>query len=391
MRPLVAVLSTGTELMRGRSVDTHLGHFARAIERIGLEVDFHATCGDDFARIVDELKLAAARADVILFSGGLGPTEDDLTRAAVSEAFHRELKFRPVLWKTIRARFRIPMAAINRRQAFLPDGAEALPNPNGSAPGFALEAGGVKFFALPGPPREMIPMFEAHVMPRLPRAARFALWEGASVGLPEGDVDTIAHRIVKGASYGLTVKSGVVNIAVRGGRIRPIVDRLRRALGSNLLEAPTLAASVAKLLGRRTIAVAESCTGGLIASKLTDVPGISANLIEACVTYSNGSKVARLGVPPGLIQRHGAVSAQVVLEMADGIRRTSGADIGVAVTGIAGPDGGSKEKPVGLVYHAVSAGGRTRVERRVWPGGRSDVKERAANFALDLLRRRLQA
>jgi nicotinamide-nucleotide amidase len=403
MTPRVAVLATGSELMRGRSIDTHLAYFARRLEAAGIEISHHSTSGDDLGRIVEEIRRAAEVSDVVLLTGGLGPTEDDFTRRAAAEAFGRPLVFVPSAWKSIRDRFRryrIRMAGINRRQAFLPEGARLLPNPHGSAPGFAMEARGVRFFALPGPPREMHPMFERYVLPAIVRAfparGRFRLWEGKTFGLPEGTVDEIVRPIVarrRGATYGLTVTGGTVNLAVRveGGSPEPLARALRKALGRHFVGPHSLEATVAELLARKrkSIAIAESCTGGLIAHKLTEVPGISAALLEGCVAYSDASKTARLGVDPALLRRRGAVSAEVAAAMAEGMARTAGAEVGVATTGIAGPSGGSKKKPVGLVFHAVHYRGRTRVERRVFPGDRTYVKERAANLALDLVRRAL--
>jgi nicotinamide-nucleotide amidase len=389
----VEILSTGTELLRGKNVDTNLAWLARECEKAGLEVRHHQAVDDHFGRLVDAVKLAAARADVILMTGGLGPTEDDFTRAVAEEAFHRPLRYRPALWERIRERFRrnrIRMAAINRRQAFVPEGAAVLPNPNGSAPGFALRQDGVYFAAMPGPPREMMPMFRDHVLPAIRTRADFGIWEGKSCGLPEGTVDEIVRRIVgTRAGYGLTVKAGQVSISVRaeGSRRKKTLEdlsrRIRKALGDCFYEGE-LPEAVARMLAERgeTLAVAESCTGGLIAHRLTDVPGVSEVLIEAAVTYSNASKVRRLGVPEELIREHGAVSEAVARAMSLGIARTSGADHGVAVTGIAGPSGGSKEKPVGLCWIAVDG----RAERKVFAGERTYVKERAAQHALNLLR-----
>ena len=400
----VQVLSTGTELLRGRAVDTNLGFIAREFEKIGLEIAYHATCGDDFARLVEELKLAASRVDVCIMTGGLGPTEDDLTRPAVEEAFHRPLRFDPKLWRTIGSRFRqykIRMAAINRRQAFRPERAVAIPNPHGTAPGFRLAIDDFMLFALPGPPREMRPMLLKSVLPVLARKVQknWDLWEGKSIGLPEGDVDVLVRRIVgRRATYGLTVGRGTVSISVRAEGpsrkkvLRELSSRIRRALGVRFLDAP-VEETVGRLLLKRgvTVAVAESCTGGMIAHKLTDVAGISKVLLEAVVAYSNESKIRRLGVPKELIERYGAVSRPVALAMAEGVARTSGAEIGVATTGIAGPSGGSKEKPVGLVYTAVAYGKRSRLNERVIPGDRKEVKERAANHALNMMRLALLA
>lgn len=392
----VEVLSTGTEILRGRNIDTHLSWLACRLEEAGLEVLHHQAVDDHRGRLVDAIKLAAARSDIILLTGGLGPTEDDLTREAAAEAFHRPLVFRPAIWSRIRRRFRrhrLRMAAINRRQACVPRGARSLPNPEGTAPGFLLREGGVLFAALPGPPHEMRPMFLRRVLPRIRAARRFDFWEAFIFGVPEGTVDETLRRIVKGrAAYGLMVRGGEVGFSIRaeGPRrkevLRGLSRRVRAALGDDLLES-RLPEEVARRLisTRTTLAVAESCTGGLIAHKLTEIPGISEVLLESVVAYSNGAKTRRLGVPEGLLREHGAVSPEVARAMARGAARTGGAELGVAVTGIAGPGGGSKAKPAGLCYVAVGG----RVERRVFPGDRGAVKDRAANFALDMVRREL--
>ena len=389
----VEILSSGTELLRGKNVDTNSAWLGRQLGRAGLEVSYHQTIGDHFGRLVDAFKLAASRADVILLTGGLGPTEDDFTRAAAEEAFHRPLVFRPELWRRIEARFRksgTRMASINRRQAYVPRGASVLPNPHGTAPGFLLRQGGVVFAALPGPPREMEPMFLDHVLPRIRTKADFAIWEGNTYGIPEGTVNELVNGIVgKRATYGLTVRWGRVNIFIRtegSRRIQVLADlsrRVKRALGPGFMDAEVQEVVARKLIATgTTLAVAESCTGGLIAHRLTDVPGVSVVLLESVVTYSNASKVKRLGVDPELIRERGAVSAEVARAMALGVARTSGARVGLAVTGIAGPGGGTAAKPVGLCYLAVN----DRVESKVFSGDRSAVKERAAGYALNLLR-----
>ncbi len=389
----VEILSTGNELLRGRNVDAHLAWLARTLEPAGLEVRHHQTVGDDLGRLVDAIKLAAARADVVLLTGGLGPTEDDHTREAAAKAFHRPLGFRRDVWKEIRARFRhhrVKMASINRRQAFAPKGAVVLPNPNGSAPGFFLRQDGVFFAALPGPSGEMQPMFLRRVLPVLRPRRRFDLWEAKCHGIPEASIDEVVGRLVgKKAAYGLTASGGQITISIRaeGPRrkkiLRELSRRVRSALGDHLYEGE-LAETVARMLIRsgKKIAVAESCTGGLIAHRLTNVAGVSDVLCETLVTYSNESKIRRLGVPRELIVRHGAVSEEVARAMALGVARTSGADLGVAVTGIAGPTGGTPSKPVGLCYMAVN----DRVERRIFPGNRRNVKLRAAGYALNMVR-----
>jgi len=392
----VEILSTGTELLRGKNLDSNAAWLAQQLGRAGLEVFYHQTVDDHFGRLVDAFKLAASRADLILLTGGLGPTEDDYTRTVAEEAFHRRLVYRPQIWKEIQERFRkygTRMAAINKRQAFVPEGSTVLPNPNGTAPGFLLRTSDVVFVAMPGPPREMQPMFRDHVLPRIRRTVDFAVWEGYAYGIPEGTVDEIVKRIVGNrATFGLTARIGRVNISVRaeGSRRKQVLDdlsrRIRAALGPCYMAGELNEVVARKLIETRTtIAVAESCTGGLLSHRLTEVAGISAVLLESVVTYSNESKIRRLGVDEALIDEHGAVSEAVARAMALGVARTSGASIGMAVTGIAGPGGGSKRKPVGLCYMAVGE----RVESKVFSGDRSAIKERAAGYALNMLRLRL--
>jgi nicotinamide-nucleotide amidase len=393
----VEILSTGTELLRGKNVDTNSAWIAQKLADAGLEVRYHQTIDDHFGRLVDAIKLAASRSDLLLMTGGLGPTEDDYTRTAVEEAFHRPLEYRPELWKAIEARFKrtgTRMAAINKRQAYVPKGAVVLPNPNGTAPGFLLRDGPVRFVAMPGPPREMQPMFLSHVLPRIRTRADFDVWSCNSYGIPEGTVDEIVKKIVGArAGYGLTVSLGRVNISIRaeGPRRKKVLADLSRrvcaALGDAYMDAEVHQVVAWKLMETgTTLAVAESCTGGLISHRLTEVPGISDVLLESLVTYSNESKVKRLGVDPALIAAHGAVSEEVARAMALGAARTSGAQVGLAVTGIAGPGGGSERKPVGLCYMAVN----DHVESKVFVGDRSHVKDRAAGYALNMLRLWLQ-
>jgi nicotinamide-nucleotide amidase len=389
----VEILSTGTELLRGKNVDTNAAWLAQQLADAGLEVVHHQTVDDHFGRLVDAIKLAASRSDLLLMTGGLGPTEDDYTRTAVEEAFHRPLAYRAELWKQIQARFKrtgTRMATINQRQAYVPKGALVLPNPNGTAPGFMLREGPVRFVALPGPPREMQPMFRNYVLPRIRTRGDFDVWSCNSFGIPEGTVDEIVKKIVGArATYGLTVRLGRVNITLRaeGPRRKKVLGdlsrRVRAALGDCYMDAEVHEVVARKLIeSGTTLAVAESCTGGLISHRLTEVPGISEVLLESVVTYSNESKVKRLGVDPELIRAHGAVSEEVARAMALGVARTSGAKVGLAVTGIAGPGGGSERKPVGLCCMAVN----DRVESKVFVGDRSHVKDRAAAYALNMLR-----
>lgn len=401
----VEIISTGTEMMRGRSIDTNFAHVARQLTRLGYDVRYHSTYGDAFEDLKQGIQLALGRADVVIMTGGLGPTVDDLTRDAAAAVVNRPLEFHEDELGKIAERFKarnLPMPKINRRQAYFPRGATILANPVGSAPGFMLEHRKKLFFALPGPPREM-----SEMLPEVIRllAARFGapahhLEKSFKIfGIPESQVEADALPIVKrfrNLAYGITAKGGTVslNFQVLGPKAEETITKLRDAFRKRFDKAlfgeddDTIGEATARLLleRNRTIALAESCTGGLIADRLTDVPGISASLVETVVTYSNDSKIKRLGVPENLIAEHGAVSEAVARAMAEGVRKTSGANIGASTTGIAGPTGGTPGKPVGLVLMAVSTRKGTVVERRVFGGSRRDVKERATDLTLNLIR-----
>lgn len=401
----VEIISTGTEMMRGRSIDTNFAYLARQLTRLGYDVRYHSTYGDTFEDLKQGIRLALGRADIVIMTGGLGPTADDLTRDAVAAVTNRPLVFHGDELRKIAGRFKsrnLPMPKINRRQAYFPRGATILANPVGSAPGFMVEHRKKLFFALPGPPRELSEMLPAVIdlltdrfvapAPHLEKSFKI-------FGIPESQVETVALPVVKrfrNLVYGITAKGGTIslNFKVLGGKAEETVAKLRDAFRKRFDKAlfgeddDTIGEATARqLLERnRTLAVAESCTGGLIADRLTDVPGISASLVEAVVTYSNDSKIKRLGVPEELIAEHGAVSEPAARAMAEGIRKTSGADVGASTTGIAGPTGGTAEKPVGLVFMAVSTRRGTVVERRVFGGSRRDVKERATDLTLNLIR-----
>jgi nicotinamide-nucleotide amidase len=405
--PVVEVVSTGTELMLGRSIDGNFATIAAALQDLPLRVRHHSTYGDDFTDLCNGLKLALARADVVLWTGGLGPTADDLTRDVAAKVFHRPLVFDPKIWKYIRSLFRRvhrKPSAIQKQQAFRPKGSRTLINPVGSAPGFHVTVGGQHFFALPGVPFEMEAMLHARVIPTLTQT--FGSGKGPSVltfklyGLPESTVEEKAYpfiRRIQGVVYGITVARGIVTIRLRLQSTsqrehlrKKISSFLQRTFGEHFfadreVDLPTLVAE-SLLKSRRTLASAESCTGGFITDRMTDIPGASQWLRESVVCYSNESKLLRLGVSPETIRRQGAVSARCALEMAKGIAQTSGADYGISSTGIAGPTGAQPGKPVGLVYTAVWGRGRGRVEERRFHAPRQGIKERAADQALNLLR-----
>lgn len=392
---IVEVVASGTELIRGRSIDTNSPYIARRLNAAGHDVRFISCYGDDLKELCHGLKNAFRRARLVVITGGLGPTVDDLTRDAVATATRRKLVLNRRELHRQKGR-----PKINERQAYFPKGATILPNPVGSASGFMVGHAGRTLVALPGVPREMEPMLEL-ALSKL-KGGKISWIDKAFkiAGVAESVVESELYpsiRTFKNVDYGITAKSGVISIILRvhGGDAPGTIDRIRTLIREKMGNAffgedeDTLARSTAALLleRKRTIAVAESCTGGEIASRLTDVPGISESLIEAVVTYSNESKVRRLGVSESSLAKYGAVSEQVAREMAEGVRNT--ADVGAATTGIAGPTGGTDEKPVGLVFMAVATSKGTTVQQKVFGGSRLEIKSRASDYTLNLIRKAL--
>jgi len=414
----VEILSVGNEVVGGAVADTNAAWLAGHLEALGLEVVGHRAVRDRRPEIVAALEAAAAASDVVVVTGGLGPTPDDLTREAAADAVGRRLVPSPDAETALRAFFRRrgrEAHPSNLKQATVPEGAAVLPNRRGTAAGFALAHRGSRFFFLPGVPAEMRGMFDDEVAPRL----RGQGSDGAACcrqvplfGVPESEVGArLKDLMARGANpeVGTLAKTGliVVRILARGpddASAAVLADRtaaeVRRRFGEHVVaeEGDSLPEAVVGELLRsgRTLAVAESCTGGLVAKMLTDVPGVSAGLLEAVVAYSNAAKVRRLDVPERLLATHGAVSREVAEAMARGVRAGSGANLGLAVTGIAGPGGavpaarGRAAKPVGLVYLAAADERGIVSEEARLGGHRAQVRTRAAMMALDLLRRRLR-
>lgn len=406
-----SIVSIGNEVLSGRTVDTNAAHLGWQLRRVGVPVVSAHTVGDRREAIVRALELAAGEADVIVTTGGLGPTDDDLTRQAFADYLGVALEVRDELLSSIRALFErrgVPMPAKNEIQACVPKGAEVIDNSWGTAPGIAAEREGKLLFALPGVPREMEKMLEASVLPRLR-----ALGQGQTVGVRRlhcygAGESTIAEMLGNAMDRGrnplvnCTAHLGVITLeivasAASGGEAMEMLERqegaLRAALGELVfgVDGQTLGEVVGQKLARagQTLAVAESCTGGLVAKLITDVPGASEYFTRGWTTYSNEAKVAELGVSSSLIDAHGAVSAEVATAMAQGARRRARADHAIGITGIAGPGGGSEQKPVGLVYISLDGSEGSATSRHVFSRDRSSVRLRAAQTALDLLRRRL--
>jgi nicotinamide-nucleotide amidase len=411
----VEVINTGTELLLGKVINSHLSFFGEELFKLGLRIEQQICIPDGDAirtALIDSFKAA----DIVLVTGGLGPTSDDITREITADLLGRELYLDASILDGIREMFEsrgYTMSATNDRQAMVPDGAEVLDNPNGTAPGLYLPASAdgdipsPHIFLLPGPPRELKPMFVDQVAPRIrallgPDAEARQLRNFKLFGIGES---TVAERVegalaaIGGLELGYCARLGEVDvrcIASDSHALEQAEAIIREAFPRQLVnvgEQSIEEVLIAKLreLGQ-TIATAESCTGGLIASTLTDASGSSSVFHRGYVTYANDAKQEILGVPAELLEQHGAVSEEVVRAMAEGCLKVSGADHAISVSGIAGPTGGSKEKPVGTVHLAVASradGSPTHSIKHFYPVERSAFKLRTTRFALDLLRQRL--
>lgn len=407
---MIATLSIGDELMLGEIVDTNAPFIATRLYGEGYRVARHLAVGDDEAAIAAAIRELAATHRVIVATGGLGPTEDDVTARAAAMAFDQELTLREEVLTHIRAfaaRVGRTLHPRNEQQAWLPATAELIPNPVGTAYGFRLEHGDCSLFVLPGVPDEMAAMFTATVLPTLCRllpSPPVCLTRVLKViGLPEAEISARVFDLAgPGIELAYCVAFPEVQLKLRAtGRDRAGVEallddtasRVRERLGDAVFAEgeETIDTVVARLFRERelTLALAESCTGGLIAKRITDLPGSSAYFSQGIVAYANEAKERLLGVPRELLLNFGAVSREVAEAMANGVRERAGCDLGLAVTGVAGPDGGSEEKPVGTVYIALADAEGCRVERFRFGGSRDKVRIRTAVMALDWLRHRL--
>lgn len=406
------IIAVGSELLTPDFEDTNSLFLTAGLNAIGIEVSYKTVVGDDERDLARVLRTSLGRSGLILCMGGLGPTEDDRTRETLAGLLGRKLVFHSDIRAHIRERFRrrgVRMSASNLKQCYVIEGAEVLDNPNGTAPGLWLSVAGHKIALLPGPPREIRPMFENHILPRLaalgcgPVVRRIVRLTGLGESVMESLLKPVYPAVPPDVTVTTLASPGDLSIRLTyrgpGDRAPAVLDRLERAI-ENVL-APWIysrdGASLEEVVGallkdqKKTIACAESCTGGLLSDRLTDVPGSSAYFFESAVVYGNRAKTRRLGVAAALIDRSGAVSAAVARAMAVGIRKTSGADLGLAVTGIAGPGGGTPRKPVGLVYIALAHSRGVTVLKSIFFGGRADIKFQSSQKALDLVRKSLTA
>jgi nicotinamide-nucleotide amidase len=400
-------------MLLGDLVDTNSAWISQRLAGLGVGIYRHTTVGDNPERLVAALRQAASTSDLVVTTGGLGPTSDDLTNACISTLTGREMVEYPEAREHVDRMFqkfgRKPTAN-NYKQALFPEGTELIPNPVGTAMGALVEWEGTLFATLPGVPPEMKSMFEATLEPLIrartegsivSKTLHFAgIGESALAEKVQEFLDATDPTVAPLAGQGrvrLRITTRAATEKEAQEKIAPVEKEMIARLSEYYFgeDDETLESAVGRLLQERgaKLALAESCTGGLLAKRLTDMPGSSAYFQEGLITYSNESKERLLGVPHDLIMEHGAVSEPVAREMAEGARRVSGADYGLSVTGIAGPDGGTEEKPVGLVFVGISDSNNTFAEKldlTAWARSRDSIRERSANRAFDLLRLHLE-
>jgi nicotinamide-nucleotide amidase len=405
------IIAIGSEMLAPDRTDTNSLWLTEQLNQLGIEVKLKTIVGDDDARLEEAIKDAVRRSKVVISTGGLGPTEDDITRKITARALGRRLLLDEQVLADIKERFRgfgVAMPERNSRQAMVIEDAAVLPNPNGTAPGMFIDHDGTAIVLLPGPPREMKPMFVDHVRSRLEsRAGKIRVVRRMLrvAGLGESAVDEkIAPVYTQYDNPQTTIlfnQSEIeIHLTARGrtdDEVNALLDKvvlqIEEKLGDAVFsfngEKMEEVIGLKLSLGGYTLSVAESCTGGLLAQRITEVPGSSKYFIEGVVTYANEAKTRALGVEPILLLEHGAVSAPVAEAMAEGIRKRAGTDFGISITGVAGPGGGTEEKPVGTVFIALASEMGTEHRRLKLPGDRNLIRWRASQAAMEMLRRKL--
>ncbi len=404
----VELICVGTELLLGNIVNTNAAYLAEKCAGLGLSCYYQTVVGDNAERLGEVLRTAAGRSDVVILSGGLGPTEDDLTKEVAAGIMGRELVEDPGSRAHIQAFFasRNPVPTDNNwKQAMMPQGGIVLPNPNGTAPGVIIADESTHVVLLPGPPHELKPMFETHVIPYLKKLEPGVISSQTVkvCGVGESRVETMLRDLIDGqgnptlATY---AKPGEVHIRVTARAegekearrlIKPVVKEIKARMGGDIYttdEEVTLEKAVVELLvaNELTVTCAESCTGGMLSARLINVPGVSEVYKSGYVTYSNKAKRKLLGVKKSTLEKYGAVSPQTAEEMAKGLAFVSKGDVAVGITGLAGPDGGTEKKPVGLVYIACSVKGEVTVREYHFSGNRQTIREATVSAALTLMR-----
>ncbi len=406
------IIAIGSELLTPVKTDTNSLWLTEKLNEIGIEVKLKTIVGDDEMRLEETIRDAVSRSDIVITTGGLGPTEDDITRKIAAKALDKNLIFKDGLFEDLRQRFLSfgynEMPKKNRSQAFIIEGADVLPNPNGTAVGMLVKIGDKFMVILPGPPRELKPMFEMHVIPKLKESAGEIFVRRRSLrvsGMGESALDELIAPIYteyKNPQTATLFNKTEIEIQFTAqGKTLEEADQLNDGLAAKISEKLGIAVFaqngekmeevIGKLLIERgeTLAVAESCTGGLIGQRLTDVAGSSKYFIEGVVAYHNDAKIRTLNISNELIEKHGAVSKEVAEAMAEGMREYAKTDYAVSVTGIAGPDGGTEEKPVGTVFVGYCDREKTKSLQLKLPGDRNLIRWRSSQAALDYLRRKI--
>lgn len=405
----IEIMAIGSELLTPLFQDTNSLYLTQRLNELGLDVSFKTIVGDDWEELVLCIEEALSRSDLTIAMGGLGPTRDDRTREAFAYVLDRKLLFKKELLEKIRERFRrrgLKMPDINKKQAYVIEGAEALPNSNGTAPGLWLETEQKTVILLPGPPQELKPMFDDYAWPKLQKrrteyVSRTVL---KTTGLTESEIESLIFDLYpKSPDIKITTLAypGQIEIHLTArskesqkkavGKLEKLKEAILQRLQDYVFshQGQELEEVMGNLLKRnkKTLAVAESCTGGLVGHRITNVPRSSDYFLQGVIAYSNEAKTSLLDVPSDLIESDGAVSYQVAQAMAAGVRKRAKADLGVGITGIAGPSGGTKEKPVGLVYIALAWEEGSEVSKNLFLGQREAIKFQSSQKALDMVRR----
>lgn len=407
---IVELISTGTELLLGQIINTNAAFLAKQLNSLGFNVFFQSVVGDNRERMANVIRTAMSRADIIITTGGLGPTQGDITKEVTAEVLTRPLVLHAPSLEEIKKYFahrQTNMAPNNRRQAMIPEGSIVVKNERGTAPGVICEYGNKIIINLPGPPHELEWMFSQSITPYLTNkfggqgviASKILHASGIGESTLEEEIKELIIN-QNNPTIALLVKKGEIHIRLTARAqtqdqanelILKIEKDIREKVGQYIFGADneTMELVVGELLKNKklTIALAESCTGGLVSSRITDIAGSSEYLIGSTVCYSNKVKINEVGVPVQIINKHGAVSEETAKAMAVGIRNKFGVDIGVGVTGIAGPGGATETKPVGLVYMAISSENGLECNKFIFSGERTDIKYRTSQAVLDLIRR----
>ncbi|MDE6749839.1 MAG: competence/damage-inducible protein A [Lachnospiraceae bacterium] len=410
---VVEIISVGTEILLGNIVNTNAAYLAEKCAGLGLSCYYQDVVGDNEERLAGVINTALSRADILLLSGGLGPTQDDLTKETAAKALGKNLYLHEPSKEAITAFFKnrgLEITENNWKQAMVPEDSIVVDNPNGTAPGIIMKENGKHVILMPGPPNEMIPMFDNSIMPYLSELEPGIIYSQTVkiCGVGESKAESMVEDLINEQSnptIATYAKTGEVHLRVTARSedekeakkmVKPIVKELKGRFGNHIYttqEDVTLEKAVVDLLvaNHLTITTVESCTGGMLAARLINVPGVSEIFKTGYITYSNKSKRRVLGIKKPLLEKHGAVSSEVAKDMAKRSALFAKADVSVGITGIAGPDGGSEEKPVGLVYIACNVCGRIDVKEYHFGGNRMKIRESSVSAALSMLRESILA